>query len=168
MKKGKHHTAGTHRSGGFTLIELMIVISILAILVSLAVPAYKDFTIKSKVTECLNLAAVPKIMIAEFQQTNGRWPLNVEEAGIDQSANVINNGLSEFCTIFYYNTLEGDFAVELDVDAIDPVLAGLQIVPVLSPVLNSQNGTDWFCTRGFTDAEALKYLPATCRADNIF
>lgn len=153
---------------GFTLIELMIVIAIISLLVTLAVPAYKDFTIKAKVTECLNLAAVPKIMISEFRSTLGRWPTNVDEAGIDQGASVISNGLSEYCYIFYYNTNEGDFAVQVDVDSVDPTLSGLNIIPVLSPVVNAQNGVDWFCTRGFTSNEALRYLPATCRANNIF
>ena len=36
---------------GFTLIELMIVIAIVALLVALAVPAYQDYTIRSKVAE---------------------------------------------------------------------------------------------------------------------
>ena len=42
---------------GFTLIELMIVIAIVAILVALAVPAYKDYTVRTKVAECINGAA---------------------------------------------------------------------------------------------------------------
>ena len=48
---------------GFTLIELMIVIAIVAILVALAVPAYKDYTVRTKVAECINGAAVPLSLI---------------------------------------------------------------------------------------------------------
>ena len=40
---------------GFTLIELMIVIAIVAILVALAVPAYQDYTIRAKVASALML-----------------------------------------------------------------------------------------------------------------
>jgi type IV pilus assembly protein PilA len=163
-KQTARHGTLKSSSRGFTLIELMIVIAIMSILVSLAVPAYRDFTIRSKITECLHLAAVPKIMISEFQQQAGRWPADVIEAGIAQSP---GGNLSEFCTIFYYNPNEGDFAIEMDVSAIDPTLSTAQISPILSPVINAQGGADWFCTRGFTDAEALKYLPSTCRADNI-
>jgi prepilin-type N-terminal cleavage/methylation domain-containing protein len=59
---------------GFTLIELMIVIAIVAILVALAVPAYKDYTVRTKVAECINGAAVPKLAISEFYESMAAWP----------------------------------------------------------------------------------------------
>ena len=47
-------------SKGFTLIELMIVIAIIAILLALAIPAYQDYTIRAQVSEGMTLAAAAK------------------------------------------------------------------------------------------------------------
>ncbi|NND56668.1 MAG: pilin [Xanthomonadales bacterium] len=57
-------------SKGFTLIELMIVIAIVAILLALALPAYQDYTIRAKVTEGLSVAASPKLAVSETCQSD--------------------------------------------------------------------------------------------------
>ncbi|UWX04330.1 pilin [Pseudoxanthomonas sp. NC8] len=53
---------------GFTLIELMIVIAIVAILVAIALPQYRNYTIRTKNSECLSVAAAPKVAVAEAAQ----------------------------------------------------------------------------------------------------
>ena len=50
---------------GFTLIELMIVVAIIAILAAIAIPAYTDYTIRSKVTEGVNMAGAAETTVAE-------------------------------------------------------------------------------------------------------
>jgi type IV pilus assembly protein PilA len=55
---------------GFTLIELMIVIAIVAVLVSLALPAYQNYSIRSKAAEGLSVGAGAKLAIEEFCQSD--------------------------------------------------------------------------------------------------
>ncbi len=57
-------------SKGFTLIELMIVIAIIAILLALAIPAYQDYTIRTKVGEGISVAAGAKLAVAESCQSD--------------------------------------------------------------------------------------------------
>lgn len=142
---------------GFTLIELMIVIAIVAILVALAVPAYKDYTVRTKVAECINGAAVPKLAISEYYESMANWPGTTNAASVASPA-----GISQYCDGFdAYATSTGAFAINVNETQVGASSSSIQ--PVLTPASNAQGGVDWRCSSGTTAAADVKYLPASCR-----
>jgi type IV pilus assembly protein PilA len=67
---------------GFTLIELMIVVAIVGILAAIALPAYQDFVIRSKMSEGLAAMGACKTSVQEFVSANkGDTPTTAVAAG---------------------------------------------------------------------------------------
>ncbi len=83
------HTMKQSVQKGFTLIELMIVVAIIGILAALAIPAYQDYTIKSRVGEGASLSGAFKTAIEVYWSENGTL------AGLtDNTSNPVSLGLT--------------------------------------------------------------------------
>src|SRR5271154_3829419 len=111
---------------GFTLIELMIVVAIIGILAAIAIPAYQDYTVRSKVTEGLNLANSAETAVAEGFQSN-------DVAGIAASAAAYTTG---FTATKYVQTITigGTGIIRVRFGANTPQISGKDIV--LAPYIS--------------------------------
>ncbi len=148
---------------GFTLIELMIVVAIIGILAAVALPAYQDYTVRSKITEVNLQVGACKNAVSEFIQANNAFPANADAAGCNSA--VTTKYMAAGLTVTGPGLITSG-AIQGTGSAAD----GTTIL--LQPTANAGRTTalatagtpiqGWSCGTTATGTN-LKYFPASCR-----
>jgi type IV pilus assembly protein PilA len=142
------------RQGGFTLIELMIVVAIIGVLASIGVPAYQDYVGRAQASEALSVTAGLRTDIGVYASENGGVTGAGDDSAISSAAS--NLGGQYIGTVSV--ATNGDITVPFDFGTLSE-----EDDMILSPDENSTTGQieGWTCK-----GPPAKFLPSSCRSSS--
>ena len=139
---------------GFTLIELMIVVAIIAILAAIAIPAYQDYLIRTQVSEGAVLTDGAKTAVAEFYSNKGTFPSNNTSAGLASATSIAGKYVASV-TVASTGKIDALFG-----NSSNAKIKTLHFI--LSPIPNG-GSIAWSCLPSGGTTIDPKYLPTSCR-----
>jgi len=143
---------------GFTLIELMIVVAIIAILAAIAISQYQDYVIRSQVSEGSSLADGTKTAVAEFYNNNGSFSSSQASYGLPANIGSISG---KYVASVDVGSVPGKIQVKFrNAAPANSKIYGKLLV--FSPVDNG-GSLSWNCNTAAGTTVDAKYLPNACR-----